>query len=164
LRKLDDPEFGYEAIILAYAGIERMGWNHRISQLLDCDTMLYAVGQGALGLECRENDEFILDLLQTLVDKNSKLQCECERSFMRTLEGGCSIPLGVSTTINNFNFKFIGSVTSLDGTTQLKHYAETTLNGDDEDYKRAQELGIAVALELSKLGADKILNQIRNTK
>ena len=100
LRKLDEQGSVFSAILLAYAGIARMGWKDRISEILPPSTILHAVGQGALGIECREDDEFILQMLSTLTDYNSTLRCSAERSFMRALEGGCSVPLGVNTCIS----------------------------------------------------------------
>ncbi|MEO1134580.1 MAG: hydroxymethylbilane synthase, partial [Cyanobacteria bacterium J06639_1] len=90
LKKLDDGQ--YDAIILAVAGLERLGMGDRISQVIPSDISLHAVGQGALGIECREGDEEILNLLQPLVDVNSSRRCLAERAFLRQLEGGCQVP------------------------------------------------------------------------
>lgn len=85
LRKLDDPEGPYSALILAVAGVVRMGWAERISQHLDSDLCLHAVGQGALAVECRDSDLDTLDLLSNLHHKETVLATIAERSFMKTL-------------------------------------------------------------------------------
>lgn len=84
LKKLDELNM-FHAIVLAQAGLCRMGWNDRVTKVLDCDEMLYAVGQGALAIECRENDRSIIDLLQPLHDPETVLRVVAERSFLRTL-------------------------------------------------------------------------------
>lgn len=84
MRKLDDFD-KYHAIILAQAGLTRMGWHDRVTKILDFDEMLYAVGQGAIAVECRENNYDILNILQAIHDPYTLLQVVAERSFLRTL-------------------------------------------------------------------------------
>lgn len=85
LRKLDDPAGPYSALILAVAGVQRMGWAERISQHLDSDLCLHAVGQGALAVECRDSDINTLELLSNLHHKETVIATIAERSFMKTL-------------------------------------------------------------------------------
>ncbi|KAL8896591.1 MAG: hypothetical protein Q9192_003007 [Flavoplaca navasiana] len=114
LRKLDDPTHGFDCIILAATGLQRLGFGDRISEWLDPGAegqeevekgaMLHAVGQGAIGLEIREGDEWMQGLLEGreregkkgAVVKRVSWECQAERSLLRTLEGGCSVPVGVS--------------------------------------------------------------------
>ncbi|KAL8812199.1 MAG: hypothetical protein Q9223_001220 [Gallowayella weberi] len=115
LRKLDDPALGFDCIILAAAGLQRLGLSDRISEWLNPGggddeagareagkSMLHAVGQGAVGLEVREGDEWVNGLLEGrdgqrgAVVKRVSWECQAERSLLRTLEGGCSVPVGVS--------------------------------------------------------------------
>lgn len=112
LRKLDDPTHGFDCIILAATGLQRLGFGDRISEWLDPGAegqeevekgaMLHAVGQGAIGLEIREGDEWMQGLLEErdgkkgAVVKRVSWECQAERSLLRTLEGGCSVPVGVS--------------------------------------------------------------------
>ncbi|KAL8668477.1 MAG: hypothetical protein Q9168_006895, partial [Polycauliona sp. 1 TL-2023] len=110
LRKLDDPANGYDCIILAAAGLQRIGLGDRTSEWLDPGKggngeetgMLHAVGQGAIGLEIREGDEWMRGLLEGkdgqrgVVVNRVSWECQAERSLLRTLEGGCSVPVGVS--------------------------------------------------------------------
>ncbi|KAB0798710.1 hypothetical protein PPYR_09703 [Photinus pyralis] len=123
LRKLD--ELGhFHAIILATAGLNRMGWKQRISKVIEEDELLYAVGQGALAVECRESDENTILLLKPLYDPKTAMQVIAERSFLRTLGGGCSAPVAVTTKLvpsetNKFKMSLTGAVWSLDGKEEL---------------------------------------------
>ena len=99
LAKLDDETNGYSCLILAAAGIQRIGRGDRVSGFLSKKEggMLGAVGQGALGIEVREGDERVMEYVKGLVDWKTHLECLVERSLLRTLEGGCSVPIGVET-------------------------------------------------------------------
>ncbi|EMF15790.1 hydroxymethylbilane synthase [Sphaerulina musiva SO2202] len=99
LAKLDDPSSDYSAICIAVAGLERLGLSHRIGSYLSKDNggMLHAVGQGALGIEIRSDDTRTAELLSRIGDDQSWRQALVERALMRTLEGGCSVPIGVET-------------------------------------------------------------------
>lgn len=101
ISKLDNDEGEYSAIILAKAGLDRLGWFDRASSILSptIDSRLqdwnYAVGQGAIGIECRQDDQFILELLQPIIHFQTTFEIIAERSIMRKLRAGCSVPLGV---------------------------------------------------------------------
>ncbi|CAH1111359.1 unnamed protein product [Psylliodes chrysocephalus] len=119
LKKLDDLG-KYQAIILAAAGLNRIGWKDRISKILSEDELLYAVGQGALAVECRTDNEAILELLEPLYDLETALRVTAERSFLRTLGGGCSAPVAVSSSLkaineSEYDLVLTGAVWSLDG-------------------------------------------------
>ncbi|XP_029056608.1 porphobilinogen deaminase isoform X1 [Osmia bicornis bicornis] len=133
LRKLDDENGPFAAIILAAAGLKRMNWENRISQLLEPEGTLYAVGQGALGVECREADWKILSLLEPLYDVDTTLRCVCERSFLKTLGGGCSAPVAVSSTLEDKNLTITGAVWSLDGQKLVKDTFKSKLYIPDDD-------------------------------
>lgn len=133
LRKLDDENGPFAAIILAAAGLKRMNWENRISQLLEPEEALYAVGQGALGVECRETDWKILSLLEPLYDVETTLRCVCERSFLKTLGGGCSAPVAVSSTLKNKILTVTGAVWSLDGQKFIKDTSKSKLYIPDDD-------------------------------
>jgi hydroxymethylbilane synthase len=142
-----------------------MGWDLRISQVLESEYMMYAVGQGALGLECRIGDEETLSVILQLEHLETRLRCEAERSFMRCLEGGCSVPLGVSTSIVTealgYNLNLEGSVTSLDGKTQVKSSSNISISGNrDGLLAGAVSLGEKVAKALISRGASEILSEI----
>lgn len=128
LKKLDnsneasDIKTNYSGIILALAGIQRMGWEKRVSQIIDTDVMLYAVGQGALAVECRLGDVYILDLLEPLHHYETVLQIVAERSFLTRLGGGCSAPVGIQSTVclKKHAMSLNGAVWSLDGSQFLE--------------------------------------------
>ncbi|VVT57279.1 uncharacterized protein SAPINGB_P005635 [Magnusiomyces paraingens] len=157
LRKLDDPSSKFSCIILAVAGLNRLGLGHRITSCLDAPDMYYAVGQGALGIEIRSSDEKVKELLEKISHKETYLKCLAERSLLRTLEGGCSVPIGVKTSfISPGNLEFTGIVVSVDGT----EYVNETVTGKVTTDKEANELGELLAKRLIENGAKKILDQI----
>jgi hydroxymethylbilane synthase len=99
LRKLDEGQ--YDAIILASAGLRRLGWAERISSALSINEMLPAVGQGALGLETRENDSETIEIIQPLNHEQTNIACKAERAFLRGLGGGCQLPIAGHAVVNN---------------------------------------------------------------
>jgi hydroxymethylbilane synthase len=152
LRKLDEGH--YDAIVLAVAGLRRLGWSERITEVLAPEISLHAVGQGALGIECREADEAILDLLTILNHTPTARRCRAERAMLRTLEGGCQVPIGVHTELHDDGgLTLQGIVASLDGKTLAR--ACRTGPGDEPE-----ALGQAVAEDLKAAGAQGILDEI----
>lgn len=162
LRKLDeDPELS--GIILAAAGLDRMNFSDRISQHLDWENggMLYAVGQGALAIECREGDERVLEIVKALQNSKTTMSCLVERSLMRSLEGGCSVPIGVETTwVAETELRVRATVVSVKGDEAVDTDITATIHTEDE----ADELGKRVAADLVSKGANKILDAINATK
>ncbi|KAI9837308.1 MAG: hypothetical protein M1819_000382 [Sarea resinae] len=136
LSKLDDPAGEYSCLILAAAGLLRLGLADRITQYLDSRNggMLYAVGQGALGIEVREGDDKVLDLLAPVAHLPTTLACLAERSLMRTLEGGCSVPIGVETEWggNNNNNNNNKAVNTEDANNDNKRSSNADDETDDE--------------------------------
>ena len=157
LRKLAaDPEL--TAIILAAAGLQRMGFGDHISQFLESGSggILHAVGQGALGVECREGDARVLRLLGGLGDEQTTMACVAERSLMRVLEGGCSVPIGVETRWEDGKLGLQAVVVSVDGAESVETEASETVTSREG----ADEFGKRIAMELVRKGADKILDTI----
>lgn len=151
LAKLDRGE--YDALILAVAGLERLGFGHRIHQVIPPEISLHAVGQGALGVECREADERILGILQSLIDSETQQRCLAERAFLRALEGGCQVPIGVNSSLDGDQLTLIGMVASLDGQKLIRDQ-ETGSSQDPE------AIGTRLADTLKAQGADEILARI----
>ncbi|KAM4704132.1 porphobilinogen deaminase [Rhinophrynus dorsalis] len=156
LKKLDERE-DFSAIILAAAGLRRMGWENRIGQILTSDECLYAVGQGALAVEVRAKDQDILSMVSKLQDPETVLRCIAERAFMKRLEGGCSVPVAVSTMVKDSQLYLTGAVYSLDGSDCLKETMQSCLlfpqqevEGPNDDL---QHVGIT-ALGVSRLALD----------
>lgn len=151
LRKLDNQEF--DAIILAAAGLQRLGLQHRISQLLPIDFMLPAVGQGAVGIECRNDDKAIQQLLTCLHDPITYTCLQAERAVTQRLMGGCHVPIAAYANYNN------GSITlrALVGTPNGKKIisAQGVVNSDN-----AIELGTDLAEQLLTQGAQQILQEL----
>jgi hydroxymethylbilane synthase len=151
LQKLD--EGGYDAIILAVAGLERLGMGDRIHQILPADISLHAVGQGALGIECRGEDAEILSLLTAIEHRPTAVRCYAERAFLRELEGGCQVPIGVNTSLDGDTLTLTGLVASLDGQRLVKD----TLSAPTAE---AESLGVRLAQQLRNQGAQDILDEI----
>lgn len=151
LVKLDSGE--YDALILAVAGLERLGMGDRIHQIIPPEISLHAVGQGALGIECRTGDTEILNLLKALEDRTTALRCYAERAFLRVLEGGCQVPIGVHTHLEGDTLTLQGLVASLDG----KRVVRGTQSGSSD---QAEQIGIDLANQLKDQGAQDILNEI----
>ncbi|XP_054853696.1 porphobilinogen deaminase isoform X2 [Eublepharis macularius] len=146
LKKLDEKE-DFSAIILAAAGLRRMGWESRIGQILSPADCLYAVGQGALAVEVRAKDQEILELVSVLHDRESVLRCIAERAFMKRLEGGCSVPVAVSTVVKDSQLYLTGAVYSLDGAESLQETMQASVDFPQEDAggpsDDAQHVGIS---------------------
>ncbi|KAJ5229749.1 hypothetical protein N7489_010457 [Penicillium chrysogenum] len=159
LAKLDNPASEYTCMVMSAAGLERVGLKFRINQYL-CSKdggIFHAVGQGALGLEIRKGDTKTQELLDQLADRKSTLACLAERSLMRTLEGGCSVPIGVETEwIRSDVLKITALVVSLDGSESVEGSLEARVQTVDE----ATELGKKIAARLVKAGAEAILKDI----
>ncbi|HEY9815973.1 MAG TPA: hypothetical protein V6D20_09295, partial [Candidatus Obscuribacterales bacterium] len=151
LQKLDDG--GYDAIILAVAGLERLGMGDRVHQIIPAEISLHAVGQGALGIECRSSDPDILALLTAIEHRPTALRCYAERAFLRELEGGCQVPIGVNTALDGDTLTLTGLVASLDG----KRLVKDTLSAPSAE---AESLGVQLAQSLRNQGAQEILDEI----
>lgn len=151
LQKLDAGE--YDAIILAVAGLQRLGMGDRIHQVLPAEISLHAVGQGALGIECRADDTEVLTLLKALEHQPSAWRCQAERSFLRELEGGCQVPIGVNTVLAGDQLTLTGLVASLDGTQVIQDQVTGLAT-------TAEELGVELGQKLCQQGAQEILDAI----
>ncbi|CCH46679.1 porphobilinogen deaminase [Wickerhamomyces ciferrii] len=163
IRKLDDESTEFKCIILATAGLTRVGLEHRITQRLDASVMYHAVGQGALGIEIRKNDAIMKPILKSIENVEATICCYAERSLMRTLEGGCSVPIGVwskyDSQTKNYNLKAI--VISVDGT----NYVEDEITMEINDYKLdSKRCGEILAQKLIDMGAKEILDEINFDK
>ncbi len=154
LAKLDAGE--YDALILAVAGLQRLGMGDRIHQVIPAEISLHAVGQGALGIECRADDTEVLDLLKALEHSPTAYRCYAERAFLRELEGGCQVPIGVNTILDGDSLTLSGIVASLDGQKLVKD----TITGSMTD---AERLGTELAQRLRQEGAQEILDEILAT-
>ena len=151
LSKLDAGE--YDAIILAVAGLQRLGMSSRIHQVLPDEISLHAVGQGALGIECRADDTEVLSLLKSIEHVPTRDRALAERAFLRELEGGCQVPIGVNTQLDGDTLTLTGIVISVDG----KKLVKDTVTGAANE---AEKVGIELAQRLRQQGAQEILEEI----
>ena len=155
LKKLETED--YDAIILAAAGLKRMGWSDNIvTTYLDRDILLPAIGQGALGIECRSDDKELLDLLSK-VHNHDVAQCvTAERTFLSEMDGSCQVPIGGYATIAQDNqIEFTGLIMSPDGKERYEH---TALGTDPV------KLGIEVSQVLKKQGAYHIIKKLNEAE
>lgn len=155
LKKLETED--YDAIILAAAGLKRMGWSDNIvTTYLDRDILLPAIGQGALGIECRSDDKELLDLLSK-VHNHDVAQCvTAERTFLSEMDGSCQVPIGGYATIAQDNqIEFTGLIMSPDGKERYEH---TALGTDPV------KLGIEVSQVLKKQGAYDIIKKLNEAE
>ena len=151
IEKLDSGEF--DCIILAAAGLKRLGFESRIHQIIPNEISLHAVGQGALGIECKTNDERVLEIINVLEDKPTSQRCLAERAFLKELEGGCQVPIGVNSSINNEELCLTGMVASIDGKRLIKDIVIGNTNNPEG-------VGKKLAIKLKHQGADEILFEI----
>lgn len=156
LRKLQEGL--YDAIILAAAGLHRMGWKDRISDYLDPSEFLPAIGQGALGIEIRSEDADVRRLLAPLHDSDTAVAVRAERAFLQELEGGCQVPIGGHARVAGDAVELSGLVASLDG-------REIHRNVGSAPKGEAEALGRNLARDLLNAGARTILEEVyRNTQ
>jgi len=139
-------------IVLAAAGVLRMGWQDRITEFIAEDVLLPAVGQGVIAVETASERVDIKELLKPLNHLETELAVRAERSFLRTLEGGCQVPIGALATVNNGLIALKGKVADLDGKVVL----EISHQGQDPE-----KVGIEAAEKIIILGADEILQEMK---
>jgi hydroxymethylbilane synthase len=151
LRKLDEGQF--EAIVLASAGLRRLGWADRITEYLDPDVMCPAVGQGALAIETRDDYGPPFDVCRKLNDANTEACVQAERAVLAQLGGGCQVPIGAHATRVGVMLRLIAVVVSPDGTSLIRRVRE-------ERPRRPEDLGRAMGVELLAAGGREILEAV----
>jgi hydroxymethylbilane synthase len=153
LQKMDD---GYcDAMIMAAAGLQRLGLEEYITEIIDPEIVMPAVSQGAIAIETRENDAEVDELMAKVNHVATWNAIIAERAFLAHLEGGCQVPLGCYSRIENNHLVLSGFVASVDG----KQYIKETISGEIE---RGAELGIEMAVKMLERGAHEILSQIKS--
>jgi hydroxymethylbilane synthase len=151
IRKLDEGQ--YHAVILASAGLVRLGLQERISARIAASEMLPAVGQGAIAIETRSDNELAVQSASRLDHRETRLSCLAERAFLRSLGGGCQFPIAAHAVLNDALLKLDGLVAKPDGSQILRD----SLSGPSED---PEALGFALAEQLQARGAGSILHQL----
>jgi hydroxymethylbilane synthase len=148
LRKLDEGQ--YDAVILASAGLRRLGLDGRISARLPTEQMLPAPGQGAIGVEIRTDDSAAMNVVTKLDHEATRVACTAERALLRALGGGCQLPIAAHAVIRDYKFRLDGLVASHDGRRIVRDH----IAGSTED---AEKLGGDLANRLLELGAKELL-------
>jgi hydroxymethylbilane synthase len=149
-RKFDESDL--DAMVLAYAGVERLGMSERISEIVPADILVPAVGQGSVAVEIRENDADVAAIVAKLDDAETRACVTAERALLKRLEGGCQVPIGAHATFEDEVLTLDAVVGSLDG----KRVFRETRSGSDPI-----ELGLYVAQALLDQGADAVLSESR---
>ena len=154
IRKLKESD--WSGMLLAYAGVARLGWKEIIGEIIPPSVVLPAVGQGAIGIIARKEDTGTLEILQSVNHPSTHTSTLAERAVLRRLEGGCQIPIGAHGVLDGNRLTIHAMVGDLLGLTVIRD----SISGDPENYEK---LGIALAERLISRGADKILDEIRKT-
>ncbi len=151
LRKLDEGQ--YDAIVVALAGLKRLGWADRATQILSAEEMVPAIGQGALAIEVRSEDRELQAALDGLRDLEAESCVQAERAFLRRLGGGCQVPLAAHATVKQERLRLVGVVVSLDAARAVRSAEE---GSEDE----AEAIGVRLAERLLNDGGREILAAI----
>jgi len=151
LRKLEAGE--YDGIILAAAGIKRLGWSDRVTEYLSPDVCLPAIGQGALALEGRTDDGFVREVVARLDHHPTRIAVTAERAFLERLEGGCQVPIAAHAAITNGTLTLSALIAGVDG----RRLVRDSVQGPMRD---AHRLGVELAEQLLARGGDEILKEI----
>ncbi|KAL4450881.1 hypothetical protein ABPG74_011723 [Tetrahymena malaccensis] len=152
LTKLENGQ--YDAIILAEAGVFRLGWIEKVGQFLKQEDFLYAPGQGALGVQCRADDKEAIALLSYINQREPRIRVDAERQFLNKLEGGCKLPIAVHSEILDQTLRLTGQVWSLE--------ADKTIREVIEGHISDQDLGLKLSEKMKLAGAGEILEKIRS--
>ncbi len=167
LSKLDNAE--YDAIILAYAGIHRLGLDTRVKEKISFEICLPAVGQGAIGIQIRQDDNYTLDALNKINDLKTFFCVSLERSFLHELEGGCQIPIGCQAYFYENRLTLEGVVLSQDGQKYINEKTSTDISleiiksyNENTRFNKSLELGSNMAQKFIKSGALNIVRELRS--
>lgn len=153
LQKMQD---GYcTAMIMASAGLQRLGYHDRITEIIDPEAIVPAVSQGAIAIEVRDNDPAVQSLIDQINHQPTMLAVKAERVFLRSLEGGCQVPIGCYSTVVGDKYKITGFVSDLDGTQMLKGAKEGSIS-------EAQSVAKSLADNFCSKGALDIIKKIRS--
>jgi len=147
-----EGEDSLDAVILAQAGLRRLGLDTASAEVFEPTTFPYAVGQGALGLEARAADTAVIEILQSIQCPQARAEVEAERAMLHALGAGCSLPVGASASWREGRLVLQGQVTSVEG-------SERVVAGSSAAPERARELGLSVAETLKERGGSAILEK-----
>ena len=149
-------ESNWDAIILARAGVERLKLNRHISSIISKEDILPAVGQGALGIEIREDNNFAEESVNSIHHEETYVAVRAERSLLKSLEGGCQVPIGAFAEMKSNGLYLEAIVGAIDGSITFRKKIRGTKNNPEK-------LGIKLAKDLLKAGASTILKEVYST-
>jgi len=142
-----------DGIILAYAGVKRLGLEEKITEIISTEISLPAIGQGALGIETRMDDEEVEERIRFLNDPPSAITISAERAFLKKLGGGCQVPIAAFGQTLGSTLQIDGMVGTIDGKRLIRHHMEGPI-------EEAESLGIELAKVLLSKGAEEILKEV----
>ncbi|SHJ84129.1 hydroxymethylbilane synthase [Paramaledivibacter caminithermalis] len=148
-------EMNLDAVILAAAGLNRLGLKSDISMFFDINEIVPAVGQGALGIETRKNDEFIKNIVSKINHEYTEIAIKAERTFMKILNGGCHVPIGAHAFIEDKKIKMVGLVADVNGDRIIRIF-------DEDDLQNYEKLGKKIAEEVLNRGGKEILDLLED--
>jgi len=151
IRKME--EGNYDAILLAAAGLRRLGWDGKIRQYIPVDVSIPAIGQGALGIEIRSADERTREAVAFLDDRETSLAVRAERGFLKRLEGGCQVPIAAHGTVAGDTVSLAGLIGKPDGSRILRGTRSGSVSAPEA-------VGVALAGELLSRGGREILDEV----
>lgn len=151
IKKLENQEM--DAIILAAAGLKRLGLEKYITQILSAEICLPAVGQGALAIETRQDDPEVLSVLEFLNDSGTIAAVTAERAYLREVQGGCQVPVGVYGQINGDQLLLEATILKIDGTREVRAQMSASCS-------EAEELGVKLAQQMLAAGGKEILDEL----
>lgn len=151
LKKL--KSMNLDAIVLALAGVKRLGFDEKITEIIPPEVSLPAIGQGALGIETRMADQEVESRIRLLNDRDSSIAINAERAFLKKLEGGCQVPIAAFARIVDTTLHIDGLVGTIDGKRLIRHHVEGPI-------ERAESLGVELAEILLGEGAKEILDEV----
>lgn len=155
--RLNKMKSGYcDAMIMAAAGLQRLGYDEEIAEVLDEEMFIPAVSQGAIAIEIRENDEITQSVIDKICCQNTLKSVKAERVFLNTLEGGCQVPVGCYTKINNGEFSITGFVSGINGEEMIKD----KMTGNESE---AENIAKKLADSFFDRGAKRILDKVRES-
>ncbi len=162
IRKLKEGE--YDAIVLAMAGVKRMGFESMVTEVFSEDTIIPAIGQGAIGIETREDDDFLNELIKPLHHLDTALCVLAERAFLSVMGGGCQVPLACHAKILNTELKIIGMIGDPEGQSPIirgeRLISFTKPFSEESDLAEVQRVGTELARELLARGGAEILKRV----
>jgi hydroxymethylbilane synthase len=142
-----------DAIILAFAGVKRLGFEENVTEIIPPEISLPAIGQGALGIETRTDDHAVEDQIRFLNDRDSSIAITAERAFLKKLEGGCQVPIAAFARIVGPTLQIDGLIGTIDGKRLIRHHGEGRI-------EKAESLGVELAEILLGKGAKEILDEV----